>query len=483
MNELQRVSAVESTGDRALDLILGGGIPAHSVNVIAGDPGSGKTILTLQILFELARRGKRCLYFTTLSEPALKLVHHMQQFSFFDAGLLDNAIRFVDISAAVSEGSDRAVETIIRRAEDFAPDVVVIDSFRAIGEAATASRRPLVYDLGVQLAAFQAITFLVGEYRPDEYSMYAEFAIADGIIRLGSYQQELQSLRQLEVLKLRGAGYVRGCHFYDISARGLAVYPRVSAPEQVSIGAGLAIGGRRVSTGVAGLDDLLGGGLPAGSATLVQGGTGIGKTILCLQFLLAGARQDERGIFFALEETPEHLRAIAGALGFDLAEEERKGNITICYSSPVELSTDRFLFDARRLVEEVGAKRAVFDSLTSMSLGIPSQRRFKELTYSLCQHLRRAGTTVLMTMESEQTFGVTKLTGYGISFLADVLIQMRYVEWEGTLERAISVIKARGIKHSTEFRSVTIDQGGIAVMPSRFERLRGVLTGLPARDR
>ena len=136
---------------------------------------------------------------------------------------------------------------------------------------------------------------------------------------------------------------------------------------------------------------MLGGGLPRASATVVQGGTGTGKTLLGLQFLLEGARNGEPGIHFLLEETPDQLRGIAHGLGWDLAGSSERGLITLSYTSPVELSTDRFLDRARQQIERLGARRAVLDSLTSMALGVPSERRFKELVYAITKHFRGAG--------------------------------------------------------------------------------------------
>ena len=288
-------------------------------------------------------------------------------------------------------------------------------------------------------------------------------------------------MREMEVLKLRGAGYSSGRHFFDINKAGISFYPRVSAPSDAELQPGAA-SRERALIGVEGLDELLGGGLPRGSATVVQGGTGTGKTLLSLSFLMEGARLGEKGVIFTLEETPDQLRSIGRSLGWDLAALEAQGRLVIKYASPVELSTDRFLYEARREVREMGATRAVFDSLTTMALGVPSDRRYKEMVYAIAKHMRGAGVTLVMTVESEQLLGNAQLTGHGVSFIADNLIQLRYVELGATLERAISVIKARGIKHDSELRSMTIGSSGLNVLKGRFKDLRGVLTGLPTGD-
>jgi circadian clock protein KaiC len=234
----------------------------------------------------------------------------------------------------------------------------------------------------------------------------------------------------------------------------------------------------RASTGLAGLDEMLGGGLPRSSTTVVQGATGTGKTLLGLQFLLAGARQGEPGIHFTLEETADQLRGIARGFGWELAELEQRGLLTLSYASPVELSTDAFLDRARALVEQVGARRAVVDSLTSMELGVPSQRRFKELVYAMTKHFRALGVTLNLNMEVTELLGSAQLSGHGVSFAADNLIQLKYVEQGGRLERGLSVLKARGVRHATEVRRLAVGARGPEV-GAPFENLRGVLTGLP----
>jgi circadian clock protein KaiC len=477
------VLALETTGDAGLDNILGGGIPDRSTIVIAGEPGSGKTVLTMQTLFHAARQGKKCLYFTTLSEPAIKVIRYMQMFDFFDVGLLEKHVIFVDLGASIREGVDSTLTDIEARVEQHEPAFVAIDSFRAIGDLLRGNQdlRRLTYDLSVQMAGWGATTFLVGEYTRDEYSSFAEFAIADGIVRLGSERQELTSVREMEILKLRGAAYSSGLHFFDISRGGVTFYPRVSAPADTAKHPGID-DDDRVRTGIAGLDELLSGGIPRTSSTIVQGGTGTGKTLLSLQFLIEGAARGEKGVFFTLEETPDQLRSIARGLGWDLAALEERNLLTIQYASPVELSTDRFLYQARNLVTDVGAKRAAFDSLTTMALGVPSGRRYKEMIYAIAKHMRRAGVSLFLTVESEQLLGSARLTGQGVSFIADNLIQLRYVEIDGRLERAISVLKARGIKHDSELRALTIGAGGLQAIKGRFKDMRGVLTGLPARD-
>lgn len=469
-----------STGSVAFDRILGGGLPARSLNVIAGEPGAGKTIFALQMLFHQARQGKKGLYLTTLSEPLLKLISYMQQFSFFDERLIESKkVVIADVGSVLRrKGLSETLAEITGRVEQEQPAMLVIDSFKALRDIPGASpvMRTFVYDLAVHAATWGAASLFVGEYTAEEINALPEFAIADGIIRLSNRRHELRAVREVEVIKLRGADFVTGGHFFEMSEAGLAIFPRVRSPDGNI--AEPATPDARATTGVAGLDEMLGGGLPQASSTVIQGGTGTGKTLLGLQFLIEGARKGEPGIHFTLEETANQLRGIAERFGWDLRQLEERRLFSFRYVSPVELSTDCFLDRARQDVEDLGARRAVLDSLTSMALSVSSERRFKELVYAVTKHFRAAGVTLNLNMEIADLLGSAQLSGHGISFAADNVIQLKYVEVDGYLERGISVLKARGVRHASNVRRLGIGAGRIEV-EAAFSGLRGVLTGLP----
>jgi circadian clock protein KaiC len=468
-----------STGNDALDHVMGGGVPIGSTVVVAGEPGTGKTVFTLQMMFALARQGQRCLYVTTLSEPSLKVLRFMQQFTFFDADLLERRIGLLDVGGiARAHGTEEALARVKDRVEADTPDLVAIDSARAlhdfVGDSARA--RAVLYDLAVSIAGWGATTFLVGEYLRNDYGRFPEFAIADGTIMLSNESAELTTVRHLEVLKLRGTGYVTGHHFFEVTPDGFTFYPRVRAPQ---IGTShTASMDDRLSTGVPGLDDLLGGGLPRRTATIVQGASGTGKTLLGLHYLLEGARRGEPGILCMLEETPDQLRGIAKTFGWDLAALEGQRRLVLQYTSPVELSTDRLLNAVRHEVERLGARRIVFDSLTSIALSVPSHRRFQELVFALTKHLRATDTTTWMTVETPGLLSSAELSPHGVAPAADNLVALRYVEIQGRLDRALAVIKARGVNSRTELRQLIIGNQGARVGPG-FTGLRGVLTGHP----
>ena len=234
----------------------------------------------------------------------------------------------------------------------------------------------------------------------------------------------------------------------------------------------------RATTGVEGLDGLLGGGLPKASTTVIEGSTGTGKSLIALHFLIEGARQGETGILFTLEETPEQLRQVARNFGWNLQVLEKTKRLVLQYSPPVELSSDRFLNEVRQRTGELQARRVVLDSLGSVALGVSSERRFRELIYAMTKHLRLAGVTSLMTMERPEFFGSFQIGGHGISASADNLILLRFLELDGKLERALSILKVRGVRHETQLYRFLIGKRGASIGPE-LTGFRGVLTGIP----
>ncbi|MDH3599400.1 MAG: recombinase RecA, partial [Candidatus Tectomicrobia bacterium] len=217
------------TGVPNLDTALGGGLPIYSLNIIAGPPGAGKTILAQQMLFSHVRNndGAKGLYFITLSEPSMKVVRYMQQFTFFDADAFGERVIYHDLGRVVRDQSlPEVIEYVMGLVEEHQPAIVVIDSFKAIrdlSDDAGAFRR-FCYDLSVRFAGARCTAFLAGECDGPEITSGAEFAVADGIIYLGMSHQEGESRRFLQLLKVRGQSTDTAAHPLAISSEGMRIF-------------------------------------------------------------------------------------------------------------------------------------------------------------------------------------------------------------------------------------------------------------------
>ncbi|HZH04021.1 MAG TPA: ATPase domain-containing protein, partial [Myxococcaceae bacterium] len=287
---VQQLSRIR-TGNEQLDTILGGGFPRHSMNILMGEPGSGKTILAERLIFANAggqthgADGERpILYLTTLSEPLEKVVRYLQQFSFYDEErLASGAIIYDSLGAELEEKGLAAVVPKLKEViQTLSPKIIVIDSFKAIHDLTTSmpEMRRMLYEMSGLLTAYDTTVFLVGEYSEDQIASLPEFAVADAMVELARRKQGTRDERYLRVLKLRGSGYQEGLHAFRITPDGLDVFPRLVSPD---VAPTYALAEARVPTGITGLDAMLCGGFWAGSATLLEGPTGSGKTTLALQ--------------------------------------------------------------------------------------------------------------------------------------------------------------------------------------------------------
>src|SRR5579872_3320052 len=279
------------TGVPGLDDIVGGGLPEFSFNIIAGAPGSGKTTLAHQFVFANATPERPALYFTVLGESALKMLRYQQQYSFFDPAKLPESIRFINLSQVVLEKDLGAVlEEITTEVEKANPAVVVVDSFRTMVRKPQSDMdlQSFIQRLALFLASWQATTFLIGEYAEDELRDNPIFTVADGLLWLRQIAERNSIVRKLQIIKLRGQASVPGLHTFRITEAGVQAFSRTFGLTGKKT---KPASGRRLGTGVADLDVMLGGGIPEGDSVLVAGPSGTGKSVLAAQFIAEGLRE------------------------------------------------------------------------------------------------------------------------------------------------------------------------------------------------
>jgi circadian clock protein KaiC len=460
------------TGVPGFDEVLGGGIPEFSFNLISGTPGAGKTTLAHQMMFANASPARPAIYFTVMGEPPIKVLRHQQQMTFFDTAKVGDSIHFMDLTElALDQGLDAVLERIVQQIEVINPSIVVVDSFQAAVRSVNPAHirvidlQSFTQRLAVYLTIWQATTFLIGEYLDEDRQNNPVLTVADGIFVLSQNIDRNSVVRKLQVVKSRGQATMPGLHTFRISEAGLRVFPRASIPVTKTKRAQLL---SRGSIGVEGLDDLLGGGIPLGDAVLVSGPSGAGKSVLAAQFIRAGALQGEPGVIAVFEEHPLEYVRRAQSLGIDLAHLEQQGMLKIIYIRPLDLSPDETLFEIREAVQAINAKRVVIDSLTGFELALAPTFRtdFRESLYRLVGSLTGSDIIVLMTMEIVQSSTDLRLSPYVISFLADNIILLRYIEIDGELKKGLRVIKMRNSNHSKDLRQYEITAQGMIVRES-----------------
>lgn len=482
-NEERAIIRKLQTGVPGLDAVLGGGLPEYSFNLIAGGPGDGKTTLAHQIMFANATVERPALYFTVLGEPTLKMLRYQRQFTFFRPGLAGSAIQFINLSEAVMEGDlSEVLQRIVSEVERARPGIVVVDSFRTVGggpsfnKQSTISLDQFIQRLAVHLTSWEVTSFLLGEYAEQEQRSPV-FTVADGILWLSQATDRNSIVRKLQVIKTRGQAPMPGLHTFRITDAGLQIFPRI--PEQTS--KRTLRKRERLSTGVPGMDEMVGGGILAGHAVMLSGPAGSGKSTIATQFMVEGLRKGETGVIAVFEEYPEQYVARADAGGQGIGEMVRAGKLELIYLRPLDLSVDEALSAILESVERLGAKRVVIDSLSGFEVALaPTFREdFRESLYRLVGTLTAAGVTVFMTAEVAEGFSDIRFTTEKVSFITDEIIIQRYVEIEGTLQRVMAVIKMRGSDHSHELRTYEVTAKGV-VVGGALTQYEGIMTGTPS---
>lgn len=466
------------TGVPGLDEVLGGGVPKLSFNVIVGPPGSGKTTMAMQILFHNATVQAPGLFVSLLGEPAFKLLRYQQQFDFFDLARVGTAVHILNVAEAVAtQDLDKVRLQIIEEIERVRPAVVVIDSFRGFVQyqPSRAALEVFVHRLAIYLTTSEITSFLVGESGHTE-SDAPVLSVADGIFALEQDVERNSMVRKLQVVKLRGRAAMPGLHTFHISEAGMQIYPRMpphAAEPRVR-------GEERLSTGIRGLDEMMGGGIPKGDAVIIAGPTGSGKTTFATLFIAEGLRRGESCVIIIFEERPETYAARAKTAGVDVERAIRDGKLRVIYLRPLDLSVDE-TFDAVSVaVREMKATRVVVDSISGLEMALaPTFRQdFRESLYRLVNGVTGLGVTIVMTVEVVGQESGLQFTNYGVSFLTDHIIVQRYAEIEGQLRKIVVIVKMRGSKHSRDFRAYEITSDGV-VMGDLLPEYANIIGGSP----
>ncbi len=473
-----------STGLGGLDYILGGGLPRGRVYLVEGSPGTGKTTLALQFLLEGARRQEPGLYFAlSESRPELQAVAESHGWS-LDAFAVCEVIpgreaAEPDEPYTIFHPSEvelgETIKTICQEVERLKPIRVVIDS---LAEMRLLAQEPLVYRRQIlalkQFFVGRNCTVLLLDDRHPSVADQHFHSLVHGILALDQTTPLYGSKRrQLEVIKLRGIKYLDGLHDFTIQTGGLVVYPRLVAAEHHT-----PFERGPFSSGLPELDALLGGGLERGTSTLFMGPSGIGKSTLATQYVLAAAERGEHSVIYLFDEGIDNFLARAAGLGLDLRGHTQAGRIGIREVNPAQLSPGEFAQQVRAGVEKENFRVVVIDSLNGYVNAMPAERWLLVQLHELLSYLDQRGTVCLLVMAQHGLVGSHIETPVDVSYLADTVLLLRYFEAVGEVRKAISVVKKRTGRHELTIREFRLGPKGIR-LGQPLQEFQGVLTGTP----
>ncbi|MBT8763888.1 hypothetical protein KFV02_08080 [Desulfohalobiaceae bacterium Ax17] len=438
------------------DKILNQQVIENSLVVIKGEPGTGKTTFCFQWMFNLARIRQKSLYIGTVSEPSLKLIFDMSNFTFFDKKLLD-CINVVSLEKNIFSDSNKTnlLNTIEELVVGYDPDIIFIDSFKALEDLLRQDElvRKIVYTLSIKSYLENKTVVLVGEYADNHSSV---FSIADIIFNMEKTSVANTERRYFSIDKFRGSDFYQGKHPFIITEEGIKVFPRLkSSPynKEISIR-------DRLKVGIPTLDKLLGGGLIKGTIALIKGEPGTGKTTFCFKFLTEGAKKGKRGLHISFQESSPLIIEFMENLGMNVREYVDKNILDIKFISPVEVDPDIVSFEIIKLVKEGNYSRVTIDSIFDLVSRVIDPLRMKDLVYSLVHEFRRLGITAIFTKEIVPGH----VEDYGISYIADTYIQMKYLASDAEIKRVIGVIKSKGSDIDNHFYEFKIEKGGINIL-------------------
>ena len=481
----RRRSAKARTGVTGLDDILTGGLMKERVYLLEGSPGTGKTTTALQFLMDGAELGEKGLY-VTLSETENELRVTAKAHGWNLTDLID-IFELAPPESLLDEHQQQSLlyssdlelgETtrlIFEAVERSQPKRVVIDSLSEIRLLAQGSLRYRRQILALKhYFAKHGATVLMLDDLTAEATDKTVHSVAHGVIRLEelapSYGAER---RRLRVIKYRGQSFRGGYHDFTILRGGLAVYPRLVAAEHKSDFDRSVLG-----SGIRELDQLLGGGMERGSAALIIGPAGTGKSLLAVQFALATIERGERAAMFVFDEELGLLFARAKGLGIHLQPLVDSGQLIVEQVDAAELSPGEFSHKVRCCVEQSMATTVIVDSLNGYQSAMPEEQNLVLHMHELLQYLNRRGATTFLTVAQHGLVGDMK-SPVDVTYLADTVVLLRYFEAAGRVRRAISIIKKRAGSHEDTIREYRISNGEGLWIGQPLTNFQGVLRGVP----
>ncbi len=476
-----------TSGISGLDNILGGGFPRNCVYLVQGDPGAGKTTLALQFLLEGVRAGESVFYIT-LSETEAELLKvaashgwSLDSIPLLELSAIESLLK-PESQTTVFHPSEveltKITKLLLEQIQKLRPSRVVFDSlseFRLIAETQLRYRRQLL-SLKQEFTKYGSTVLLLDDKMSSTGAGVDPhvLSLTHGVIELEQLSPDYgRARRRMHVTKMRGVHYKEGYHDYSIITGGLQIFPRLVAAEHHH-----EFQREPLSSGVAELDQLLGGGLDRGTTTLIVGPAGSGKSSLAVQYATQVASNDESACIFAFDETLGILAARAEALGLPLKRHIKDGKLHVRQVDPAEISPGEFAWSVRQSVE-AGCKLVVIDSLNGYLNAMPGEKYLNNQLHELTSYLNQQGVVTILVMAQHGLVAAFE-SPIDLSYLCDTVINMRYFEAGGEVRQSIAVIKKRSGDHERSIREFALGRAGKGIrIGEPLREFQGILTGVP----
>jgi circadian clock protein KaiC len=484
MNATAKYLPRASSGIAGLDAVLEGGWARNRLHLLEGSPGTGKTTIALQFLMAGARQGEIGIY-VSLAETEQELRDGARshgwtipkEIEIFELVPPESVLDPEQHQSLLYSSDLELGETVTRifeAIERIKPQRVVIDSLSEIRLLAQNSLRYRRQILALKhyFARHQSTVIMLDDLTT-ETTDRAVHSIAHSVVHLDQLAPVYGGeRRRLRIVKCRGQPFRSGYHDFTITLGGIEVFPRLVAAEHRG-----PLSSEFLTSGVAGLDALMGGGVASGSSTLLIGPSGTGKSLLTLQYITAAVARGQRAALFVFDEELGLLFARARSMGFDVQGLHEDGKIFIEQMDAAELSPGEFAHRVRKCVDTGDVRLVVIDSLNGYQAAMPEEQFLTLHLHELLQYLNRHGAATFLTVAQHGMVGEMR-QGFDVTYLADTVVMLRYFEAMGRVRRAISVMKKRTGAHEDTIREFMITNSGITVGEPLHE-FQGVLRGVP----
>jgi circadian clock protein KaiC len=484
VDETESVPQRAVTGIAGLDDILEGGLPVHRLYLVRGNPGVGKTTLSLQFLLAGVRLGERVLYITlseTESEIRQVAASHgwsLEGITLFELSSAEQTLRLNDENTLyASEDVDlkETVRVLLEKVQAVEPQRVVFDSLsevRLLAQSPVRYRRQLL-SLKQFFADRKCTVLLLDDHATGEADLQVE-SLAHGVLSLEQTAATYGAdRRRLRVIKMRGSRFRSGFHDLRLRTGGLEVFPRLTAAEHRT-----DILSQPTSSDIVELDTMLGGGIDRSTCTLLMGPAGTGKSALAAQFGLAANRRGDVASVFLFEERIGTWRHRCQQLGMDVDAQIAAGKLKVQQIDPAELAPDEFSHLVRAAIETGGSRVVIIDSITGYLNAMVDARQLALQLHELLSFLSERQVASIITMAQAGLLGTSMVSPVDISYMADTVVLFRYYEAAGRVRKAISVLKKRAGAHDDSIRDLSFGPDGIRVGPP-LSNMHGVLSGVP----
>ncbi len=463
-----------------LDQILCGGIPQGRTTLICGEPGSGKTVMGLEILYRAALNGDAGIMLSleetpqALRQNALTLGFDLPALEAQGKLLLMEGKTSIRGDVEGDFGLEPMMAIISGKAREMGAKRVMLDALDVLlglmkGPSRVRAELHLLADWLSASGLTTIMTLKPRETGPSKDLRDFFYSMSDCVLALDARVMNQVSTRRLRVIKYRGSDFGRNEYPFSITSSGIRTLP-ITAFQLLH-----KPFGERLPSGVERLDGLLGGGFFRGSCVLVAGEPGTGKTLLACSFVEKACHRGERALYVSFEESEEALVRNVTSAGIQLAPLREKGLLRFLTPMPESRGAEEHLMAVVDQVEEFQPHHVVVDAISACQRMGGQQAAF-DFLFRLLNFLKQRGITIFLVNQTSGSKAHLEISGNGISSMIDTVVFFSYVHGDGETNRVLQVLKSRGSGHSNQLRECVITDTGIKLVDA-YSGPGGVLTG------